>query len=72
MIFSPVVAEGIRRYTADWVARKVPQLLNVAVTRAQASLQVVGDLNHCRRVGSHLGSLAAHVSTVDCRDGAIL
>lgn len=72
MIFSPVVAEGIRGYTADWVARKVPQLLNVAVTRAQASLQVVGDLNHCRRVGSHLGSLAAHVSTVDCRDGAIL
>lgn len=69
MIFSPVVAPGIHDYTANWVARKVPQLLNVAVTRAQASLQVVGHLDYCRRVGHHLGSFANHVAQFDRREG---
>jgi len=47
IIFSPVVAPGIRQGTHGWVAR-TEQLLNVAITRARASLQIMGDLDYCR------------------------
>lgn len=62
MIFSPVVAPGMRDYTARWVARSVPQLLNVSVTRARASLQVVGHLDHCRHAGGVLAPFADYVA----------
>jgi hypothetical protein len=62
MIFSPVVAPGMREYTRRWVA-ETEQLLNVAVTRARASLQVVGHQTHCRRTGDYLGEFVRYVSS---------
>lgn len=62
LIFSPVVAPGIRDYTAKWVAQSVPQLLNVSVTRARASLQVVGHLDYCRQAGGVLAPFADYVA----------
>lgn len=61
MLFSPVVAPGIRPGTARWAAHTA-QLLNVAVTRARTSLQVVGDYDACRRAGGALGALAAYAA----------
>ena len=61
MIFSPVVAPGIRRHTARCVA-KTDQLLNVAITRAHVSLQVVGHLEHCRQAGGSLAAFADYVA----------
>lgn len=62
MIFSPVVAPGMREYTEKWVAG-TEQLLNVGITRARAGLHVVGHLDHCRGAGGHLGAFAGHVGT---------
>lgn len=67
MIFSPVVAPGIKAYTERWVA-ETEQLLNVAITRARASLQVVGHLDRCRRAGRDLGAFARHVSDTEVSD----
>ena len=64
MIFSPVVAPGMEPYTEQWVA-ETEQLLNVAVTRARASLQVVGHLDRCRRAGGVLGAFAHHVADIE-------
>lgn len=61
MVFSPVVAPGMRDGMRDWVA-DTDQLLNVAVTRARASLQIVGDLDACRRAGGALEHLASYAS----------
>jgi hypothetical protein len=61
VIFSPVVAPGIDEYTEQWVAT-TDQLLNVAVTRARASLQVMGHLGACRRAGGSLAPFADYVS----------
>jgi hypothetical protein len=62
VIFSPVVAPGIDEYTEQWVAT-TDQLLNVAVTRARASLQVMGHLGACRRSGGSLAPFADYVSS---------
>jgi hypothetical protein len=67
MIFSPVVAPGMKEYTERWVA-ETEQLLNVAITRARASLQVVGHLDRCRRAGGDLGAFAHHVSETEVRE----
>jgi superfamily I DNA and/or RNA helicase len=64
MIFSPVVAPGIKTYTERWVAT-TDQLLNVAITRARASLQVVGHHSRCRGAGGALGEFAAYVGRHD-------
>ena len=64
MIFSPVVAPGIETYTERWVAT-TDQLLNVAITRARASLQVVGHHSRCRGAGGALGEFAAYVGRHD-------
>jgi NTP pyrophosphatase (non-canonical NTP hydrolase) len=61
MIFSPVVAPGIDEFTEKWVAT-TDQLLNVAITRARASLQVMGHLDQCRRAGGSLAPFADYVS----------
>lgn len=61
MIFSPVVAPGINEFTQRWVAT-TDQLLNVAVTRARASLQVVGHLSRCRQAGGDLEAFADYVA----------
>lgn len=61
MIFSPVVAPGMRERLVHWVAR-TDQLLNVAITRARAALHVVGDLEGCCAAGGYLGQFADFVS----------
>lgn len=61
MVFSPVVAAGMRDNTRDWVAQ-TDQLLNVAITRARASLQIVGDLDACKRAGGALEQLAMYAT----------
>jgi superfamily I DNA and/or RNA helicase len=61
MIFSPVVAEGMRPRLVRWVA-DADQLLNVALTRARAALHVVGDLSACVASGGFLGDFASRVN----------
>lgn len=46
IIFSPVLAPGIKQGSLDWLAR-TKNLLNVAVTRARVALIVVGDWDYC-------------------------
>lgn len=65
MVFSPVVTQGLRPYLRDFVAQSDP-LLNVAATRAQRALHVVGDRTCCLEAG---GSLAALVHYVDKTKG---
>lgn len=61
MIFSPVVAPGVDEFTEKWMAT-TDQLLNVAITRARASLQVMGHLDQCRRAGGSLAPFADYVA----------
>jgi very-short-patch-repair endonuclease len=61
VLFSPVVASGMRDRTARWVA-ETDQLLNVAITRARGALHIFGDLEACRRAGGYLAQLANHLS----------
>jgi superfamily I DNA and/or RNA helicase len=68
MIFSPVVAPGLRPNTARWVAH-TEQLLNVAITRARLSLQVVGHLEHCRMAGGPLAAFADYVADRSLANG---
>jgi very-short-patch-repair endonuclease len=58
MIFSPVVADGMRPRLVRWAA-DTHQLLNVAITRARGALHVVGDLQACLASGGCLADLAA-------------
>jgi hypothetical protein len=66
MIFSPVVAAGMRPRLARWAAETDP-LLNVAVTRARGALHVVGDRGACRAAGGALGKLAAQAGELGGR-----
>ena len=61
IVFSPVVAEGMRSGTARWAAT-TDALLNVAITRARAGLHVVGDAEACRAAGGPLGALVSHAT----------
>lgn len=63
IVFSPVVASGMKDYTARWVAT-TNQLLNVAVTRARDGLIVVGDVELCRQVGGALAKLVQHAEMI--------
>ena len=62
MIFSPVVAPGIRDRLRRWVA-ETDQLLNVAITRARGALHIVGCLDACSASGMYLASLADYVTS---------
>lgn len=62
IVFSPVVADGMRDGTRRWAAT-TEALLNVAITRARAGLHVVGDAEACRAAGGPLAALVAHAST---------
>ena len=64
MIFSPVVARGIKSTSARWV-ESPPNLINVAVTRAKRALFVVGDLDTCEQQDGILGELARYCRTVE-------
>lgn len=59
MLFSPVVAPGIRNSAARWVAQ-TEQLLNVAVTRARAALHIFGHQKACLEAGGTLGRLVSY------------
>ncbi|MBD3286577.1 DUF559 domain-containing protein, partial [candidate division WOR-3 bacterium] len=60
MIFSPVVAKGLRKRLCKWVAN-TDQLLNVAITRARGALHVVGDIEACMDAGGYLAKFAKYV-----------
>lgn len=57
MIFSPVVAKGMKKSLVRFAAHS-DELLNVAVTRARAALYVVGDAGSCLAAGGALKELA--------------
>ncbi|MEZ4702761.1 MAG: DEAD/DEAH box helicase [Rhodothermales bacterium] len=59
VVFSPVVAEGIRDGARVWAAT-TESLLNVAVTRARAALHIVGDRAACEAAGGALAALSRH------------
>ena len=69
MVFSPVVTQGLRSYLRDFVAQSGP-LLNVAVTRAQRALHVVGDRTCCLEAGGSLAALVSYVENVRGAGGA--
>ncbi|SDS57714.1 Superfamily I DNA and/or RNA helicase [Maribacter dokdonensis] len=61
MIFSAVVANGISQGSAGFLARN-GNLFNVALTRARASLLVVGDHKSCYQSAiTHFSQFADHV-----------
>lgn len=59
IVFSPVVSEGMRPGTKQWVA-ETRSLLNVSVTRARAALHIVGDRSACASAGGVLTALTQH------------
>jgi very-short-patch-repair endonuclease len=50
LVFSPVVANGMAKYLANFAAQR--DLTNVAITRAKKLLYIVGDLHACQTVSS--------------------
>ena len=57
IVFSPVVAAGMRETTQNWLA-STENLLNVAITRARGVLHVVGDRTACQHAGGLLGDFS--------------
>jgi len=70
MLFSPVVAPGLKPGAAKWVALEEHQLLNVAVTRARAVLHVFGHRRACRDAGGYLARLVEYTEGVADRSQA--
>jgi len=68
IIFSPVVAPGMKAHLANWVA-STEELLNVAITRARGAFHVVGDEASCRAAGFLLEQLAIYIQT--CRSNKV-
>lgn len=66
IIFSPVVALGMKPHLAKWVASSA-ELLNVAITRARGAFHVVGDAASCIKAGFLLEELANYIH--HCRAG---
>lgn len=64
VIFSPVIAPGIKENLANWVAG-TEELLNVAVTRARGAFHVVGDEDSCRSAGMLLEELANYIANAN-------
>lgn len=66
IIFSPVVGPSIPspslRFASD------SNLLNVALTRARASLTIVGNSNTCQAAGGLLSALVSYVNSVEESD----
>jgi superfamily I DNA and/or RNA helicase len=71
MIYSLVVTSNSPESKIRWIDYKVPNLVNVAVTRAKRLLVIVGNRNYIRthsRRDLSLGCLEAYVSTIEARD----
>ena len=70
MIYSLVVTKNSPDSKIRWIDYKVPNLVNVAVTRARRLLVIVGNRNYIRehsRRDLPLGGLEAYVSMIEAR-----
>lgn len=70
MIYSLVVTNNSPGNKIRWIDYKVPNLVNVAVTRAKRLLVIVGNRNYIKghsRRDLPLGGLEAHVSMIEAR-----
>ncbi len=70
MIYSLVVTNNSPDSKIRWIDYKVPNLVNVAVTRAKRLLVIVGNRNYIKghsRRDLPLGGLEAHVSIIEAR-----
>ena len=70
MIYSLVVTNNSPDSKIRWIDYKVPNLVNVAVTRAKRLLVIVGNRNYIKghsRRDLPLGGLEAHVSMIEAR-----
>jgi very-short-patch-repair endonuclease len=63
MVFSPVVAAGMKEGTVRWASSK--NLVNVAVTRAREILVVVCDTNFCKSQEGIIKDLVLHCEQVE-------
>ena len=71
MIYSLVVTSNSPDGKIRWIDYKVPNLVNVAVTRAKRLLVIVGNRNYIRthsRTNLPLGHLENYVSIIEARD----
>ena len=73
MIYSLVVTNNSPDSKIRWIDYKVPNLVNVAVTRAKRLLVIVGNRNYIKthsRWNLPLGYLESYVSTIEARNNA--
>ena len=71
MIYSLVVTNNSPDSKIRWIDYKVPNLVNVAVTRAKRLLVIVGNRNYIRthsRTNLPLGYLESYVSAIEARN----
>ncbi|MXX94163.1 MAG: DUF559 domain-containing protein [Gammaproteobacteria bacterium] len=67
MVFSPVISKGAQEQTISFL-RSERNLFNVAITRARASLVVVGDLGTTKQCGvDYLEKFASYVEELEER-----
>lgn len=65
IIFSPVVSNGSLQGTLNFL-NSTPNLFNVAITRARASLIVIGNKNYCQNSNIHyLSSFANYTASLN-------
>ena len=67
MIISLVISHNSPKYKSEWINKKVPYLLNVAVSRAKNTLYIIGNANYCRTLpkDSPLGLLVKYVDEIN-------
>ena len=67
MIVSLVVTDNSPKFKAEWINKKVPYLLNVAVTRAKNTLYIIGNANYCKKLpfDSPLGILVRYIDEIN-------
>ena len=69
IIFSPVVSNGAPQGTLNFLS-STPNLFNVAITRARASLIAVGNKNYCLNSNiHHLAHFASYVDSLNVNKG---
>ena len=74
MIYSLVVTSNSPESKIRWIDYKVPNLVNVAVTRAKRLLVIVGNRNYIRthsRRDLALGCLESYVGSIERRNGYV-
>ena len=64
IVFSSVASDGLDARTLGWLGG-TPNLFNVAITRAQSYLLVVGNWHFCSEASGPLAELARYVRTLD-------